>query len=193
MKNLIKSIVHAAFAIVVAPVTVLYFMISAPLNKNAVFAGFSQFLSLFPGKVGVLARAGFYRFTSEYCHPNVYIGFGTLFSQYDVAIGKSTYIGPQCNIGKCKIGENTLLGSGVHVLSGKGQHNFSDLDTPIKDQGGSYEQISIGDDCWLGNGAIVMANVGAHSVVASGAVVIHDVPEYAIVAGNPAKIIKMRK
>ena len=81
----------------------------------------------------------------------------------------------------------------MQVLSGKGQHNVDDLDKPIKDQGGHFEQISIGQDCWLGNGAIVMASVGEHAIVAAGSVVINDVPAYAVVAGNPAKVIKMRK
>jgi acetyltransferase-like isoleucine patch superfamily enzyme len=188
-----KGIVYGLLALVMLPVTCIYWVSALLLSKNAVFAGFSQILSILPGKIGALLRAGFYRFTTQYCHPNVLIGFGTLLSQSEVHLGRNTYIGPQCNIGKCKIGSDTLLGSGVHILSGKGQHNFEDLDTPIKDQGGTFEQIAIGDNCWLGNGAIVMANVGSHSVVAAGSVVINDVPEYAIVAGNPAKVIKMRK
>lgn len=187
-----KSIVYTAIAFVMLPITLMYFLLSKLVGCNSVFAGFSQLLSLLPGKWGALLRSGFYRFAAEYCHPNVLIGFGTLLSQSNISIAKNTYIGPQCNIGKCKIGADTLLGSGVHVLSGKGQHNFEDVSTPIKDQGGTFEQVTIGDDCWLGNGAIVMANVGSHCVVAAGSVVIDDVPEYSIVAGNPAKIIKSR-
>ena len=187
-----KTLIYALCAMIVAPITITYFIIASCLNRNSIFAACSQILSLLPGKSGALLRSGFYRYAAEYCHPNVLIGFGTLLSQQQTVIGKNTYIGPQCNIGKCQIGSDTLLGSGVHILSGKGQHNFDDLSKPIKDQGGSFEQVSIGDDCWLGNGAVVMANVGSHSVVAAGSVVINDVPEYAIVAGNPAKVIKMR-
>lgn len=192
MKNVIKNLVYALFALVMLPFTLLFWLLAMALNKNAVFAAFSQVLSLLPGKTGALLRAGFYRFTAQSCHPNVLVGFGTLLSQADIVLGKSVYIGPQCNVGKCKIGDDTLLGSGVHILSGKGQHNFDDLDTPIKDQGGVFEQIEIGKDCWLGNGAIVMASVGDHSIVAAGSVVINDVPPYSIVGGNPAKVIKSR-
>lgn len=188
-----KSLVYSFLALLMLPITFLYLLLVLVMPRNAIFSAFSQFLSLLPGKVGALLRSGFYRFTTSSCHPNVLVGFGTLLSQSEISIGKNTYIGPQCNIGKCRIGKDTLLGSGVHILSGKGQHNFDNLDMPIKDQGGVFEQVSIGDDCWLGNGAIVMANVGDHSVVAAGSVVINDVPEYAIVAGNPAKVIKMRK
>jgi acetyltransferase-like isoleucine patch superfamily enzyme len=124
------------------------------------------------------------------CAPNVLIGFATLFSQQDTEIDEGVYIGPQCNIGKCAIGKNTLLGSGVHIMSGKGQHNFSDPEKPIKDQGGVFTKVSVGENCWLGNGALVMANIGRGSVVAAGSVVIDDVPAGVIVGGNPAKVLR---
>ena len=55
--------------------------------------------------------------------------------------------------------------------------------------------ITIGDNVWLGASVIVLPGVtiGENSVIGAGAVVTHDVPDYAIVAGNPAKVIRMRK
>ncbi|MBO9490476.1 acyltransferase [Endozoicomonas sp. G2_1] len=192
MKELIKQLIFGIFAVLTLPITISYLLLASALNKDALFTAYAQFMSLFPGKIGSFIRTGFYRFVMTDCHPNAVISFATLFSQKDTSIGQGVYIGPQCNIGKCDIGENTLLGSGVHILSGKGQHNIDDLNTPIKDQGGTFSKISIGQDCWLGNGAIIMANVGKHAVVAAGSVVINNVPAYAVVAGNPAKIIRMR-
>ena len=84
------------------------------------------------------------------------------------------------------------MGSGVHIMSGKTQHNFSDLDTPIKDQGGEFTKIIIGEDSWIGNGSLIMANIGRHCIVGAGSVVIDDIEDYSIVAGNPAKFIKKR-
>jgi len=126
------------------------------------------------------------------CHANCLIGFATVFSHRDTEILEGVYIGPQCNIGKSRIEKNCLLGSGVHILSGKGQHNFDDLDTPIQEQGGTFEKIIIGEDTWIGNGAIVLANIGKKCVIGAGAVVIKDIPDYSIVGGNPAKILKTR-
>ena len=185
-----KRIIFAIAAIVISPITILYFVFNIFLNSDALLSSFSQLLSLIPGKLGVYLRAGFYRFTLTYCSPDVVISFLVLFSQRDTEIHQGVYIGPQCNIGKCKIEQNVLLGSGVHIMSGKGQHNFDDLSKPIKDQGGTFEQVTIGQDSWLGNNALIMANVGQHCVVAAGAVVVSDVADYSIVAGNPAKVIK---
>jgi len=193
MKIYIKQLSCIVFSLIMAPFTLLYFFLSAVGNKEVTFSSCSQFLSLFPGKIGSYLRVGFYRYTAVYCHPVSVISFATIFSQQDITIEKGVYIGPQCNIGKCHIQQDCLLGSGVHIMSGSGQHDFSDVNTPIQQQGGYYEKIVIGKDTWIGNGALIMASIGKHSIVAAGSVVVKDVPDYAIVAGNPAKIIKMRK
>lgn len=192
MKHLIKQLIFALAAIIMLPFSMSYFLLASVLNKDSLLAGYSQLLSLIPGKVGVLLRAGFYRFAFTACAPDAVISFLVLFSQQDTEIDTGVYIGPQCNIGKCKIGKNTLLGSGVHIMSGKGQHNFDDPDTPIRDQGGVFTKVEVGENCWLGNGALVMANIGKGSVIAAGSVVTQDIPEGVIAAGNPAKVIKSR-
>lgn len=174
------------------PLTVSFFILSTLFNRDATLASFSQFLSILPGKSGCYLRTGFYTFTLTSCHQSAVISFLVLFSQKDTEIGKGVYIGPQCNIGKCHIAKNTLLGSGVHIMSGKFQHNFADLQTPIKDQGGKFEKILIGEDCWIGNGSLIMANIGKKCIIGAGSVVIKDIPDYSIVAGNPAKILKSR-
>ncbi|MCP5007919.1 MAG: acyltransferase, partial [Planctomycetes bacterium] len=55
-----------------------------------------------------------------------------------------------------------------------------------------FEKISIGEDTWIGNGSVVMANIGKKCIVGAGSVVTKDVEEYSIVAGNPAKLLKKR-
>lgn len=190
MKQVLKSVFFWVCAILMLPFTLLFLLLSILFNKDSLIASFSQFLSLLPGKCGVYLRAGFYRFVLRECSPDAFIGFSTLFSHQDTNISYGVYIGPQCNIGKCSIGADTLLGSGVHIMSGKGQHNFSDPSKPIKDQGGVFTKVSIGENCWIGNGALVMANVGPGSIVAAGSVVVEDVPSGVIVGGNPAKILR---
>ena len=154
MDSLKKTYKEAFFIIsvlMVLPLLIVYWVLNIFVGSDSLFAGFSQFLSLLPGKTGCYLRAGFYRFTMTLCSKDTVISFLVLFSQRDTEIEQGVYIGPGCNIGKCKIGKNTLLGSGVHIMSGKGQHSFDDLDTPIKDQSRNFEKITIGGDCWVGN------------------------------------------
>lgn len=190
MKAKIKQLAQWLSAIIMLPFTLLFFVFSLLAGKDEAICTLSQLLSLLPGKVGSYLRAGFYRFALKKCHPSAVIGFGTIFSQADTEIAEGVYIGPQCNIGLCSIGKDTLLGSGVHIMSGKGQHNFDDPDVPIRDQGGAFEKVTIGENCWLGNGALIMANIQNRCVIAAGSVVANQVHENSLFAGNPAKKIK---
>ena len=191
MTTLLKSILQLFFLITAFPLIALFWLTPSS-QKKPMFIGISQLMSLLPGKIGSYFRNSFFNKTMTHCSNNGVIYFGSLFSDPDTEIYDNVYIGPQCNIGKSVIGKNTLIASGVHILSGKNQHNFSDLDTPIQQQGGNYQKIIIGEDCWIGNTAVIMANIGNKAIVAAGSVVVNEVPDYAIVAGNPAKVIKIR-
>ncbi len=127
------------------------------------------------------------------CDVESSIGFGVIFSHADTELGKRVYIGPQSNIGLCVLEDEAILGSGVHILSGRGQHNFDNPNVRIQDQGGKYEKITIGQDSWIGNNATVMADIGQKCVVGAGSVVTKPVNDFSIVAGNPARLIAQRK
>lgn len=191
MKSLIKKSISNIFVVAVSPLLLLYGL-SGGFSNHRVFPAFSQFLSLIPGKFGSLCRISFYRLSMSACHYDCVIGFSTLFSQQDTEIGRGVYIGPQCNIGMSKIGDDCLIASGVHIMSGSMQHNFDDIYTPIQQQGGSYKKILIGEDSWIGNGSLIMANVGKKCIIGAGSVVTKDVQDYSIMVGNPAKLIKSR-
>lgn len=188
---MIKKVAQTATLILILPVYVAYRLL-ALIDQNDAFASCSQFMSLLPGKFGSYLRNSFYSLTMTKCEQGVVFSFGTLFSQRDTEIENGTYIGPQCNIGSCRIGKDCLLGSGVHILSGKNQHNIENTDIPIREQGGKLTKISIGQDTWIGNNAVVMADVGQKCVIAAGSVVVHTVADNMIVAGNPATVIKKR-
>lgn len=95
--------------------------------------------------------------------------------------------------GKVEIGSNTIFGPGVSIHAEN--HNFQDLEKPIRLQGATRKGIKIGEDCWIGSKVTILdgVTIGNHVVVAAGAVVNKDVPDYAVVGGIPAKVIKMRK
>lgn len=188
---MIKKAAQTITVILVVPVYIVYRLL-AVIDKNSAFASCSQFMSLLPGKSGSYLRNSFYVLTMTKCEQGVVLSFGTLFSQIDTEIESGTYIGPQCNIGSCSIGQDCLLGSGVHILSGKNQHNIESADIPIRKQGGKFTKITIGQDTWIGNNSVVMADVGEKCVIAAGSVVVHPVADNMIVAGNPAAAIKER-
>ncbi|HED36456.1 MAG TPA: acyltransferase [Gammaproteobacteria bacterium] len=193
MKPVIKNILFILSAIVISPLIIIYKVLSLVDKSDQPFASCSQLLSLLPGKTGNYLRASFYFFCMQGCKKDCVISFLSVFSQWATELESGVYIGSGCNIGSSHIMKNTLLGSGVHIMSGKKQHHINDLETPIKDQGGDYEKIVIGEDCWIGNGALVMADIGEHSIIGAGSVVVDKIPPFSIAVGNPAKVIQTRK
>ena len=193
VRQRIKRLIKNVILLLTMPLYALYWVCSYAERSDSVFSGFSQFLSLIPGKLGIYIRSAFYRLACNETSDEISIGFMTLLSHRETTIREGVYIGPQCNIGKCKIAKHTLIGSGVHILSGKHQHNYDNIDAPIQDQGGTFEKIAIGSDCWIGNNSTVMASLPDQSVVASGSVYISELETPGLViGGNPARAIKQR-
>lgn len=113
----------------------------------------------------------------------------------DIVIGKKSAINPYCILqgnGGITIGNGTLIAAGVKIFSAN--HIYSDGNNLIQTQGETRKGVKIGDDVWIGAGSIILdgVNIGDGSVIAAGAVVAADVPEKAVVAGVPAKVIKYR-
>ena len=109
----------------------------------------------------------------------------------DVQIGNHTRIGLHNTvIGPVKIGNHVNLAQGITVTALN--HNFTDSNKRIDEQGISTNAVSIEDDVWIGANAVILPGVtiSNHCVVAAGAVVTKDVPPHSLVAGVPAKVIK---
>lgn len=113
----------------------------------------------------------------------------------DVTFGHHVQFGSNCMI-QCDIefGNYVLVASNVSFV-GKDDHLFNKVGTPIWNSGrGDSYKTFIGNDVWIGHGAIIMGGVkiGDGAIVAAGAVVTKDVPPCSIVGGTPAKVIKQR-
>jgi acetyltransferase-like isoleucine patch superfamily enzyme len=145
-------------------------------------------MALMPGLPGNYLRAAYYAFTLTSVGRDCHIAFGSFFAHSSASIGDRVGIGAYCVLGQVDIGEGTLFASLVQVLSGRKQHR-RDESGHLTDEGRVFRRISIGAHCWVGGGAIIMADIGAKSTVGSGSVVTQDVPEGAIVSGNPARVI----
>jgi acetyltransferase-like isoleucine patch superfamily enzyme len=115
-----------------------------------------------------------------------------VFSHPSVSIGRKVYVGVFCVIGDATLEDDVLIGSQVSIMNGSKQHGIERLDVPVREQPGEWPRITIGRDSWIGDRAVVMADVGRHCVVGAGSVVTKPVPDYAIVVGNPARVVRYR-
>ena len=117
--------------------------------------------------------------------------------------GRNFRVGDLVGLGKNFCCHNRIVTMHNHILMGEdvlfqgGGHAFNNPDIRI-DEGGNLPDtpLEIMDDVWIGARVIILPGckrIGTHSIIGAGAVVTKDVPDYAIVGGNPARVIRMRK
>lgn len=129
----------------------------------------------------------------------------------DINIEQGAYFGNGKNfhaLGNITLGKNFVSHNRIVTIHGQlmmaedvlfqgGGHKFDSLDIPMGKQGNLPDSpLEVMEDVWIGARAIILPGcklIGAHSIIGAGAVVTHDVPDYAIVGGNPARIIRMRR
>ena len=172
-----------------------------------------------PGRTGIFLRAPLFKLCVARCgrSPNIGVGAditggenirigeaviarrfvslhaagGSITIRNDVAINSnSSLVGTDG--GRITIGNTVIMAQ--NVVKRAGDHRHQSLEIPIRYQGHEGGEISIEDDVWTGANVAVTQNVriGAHSIVAAGAVVTRDVEPYSIMGGVPAKLIRRR-
>lgn len=101
-------------------------------------------------------------------------------------------LGPRASItgrGRLIVGEHVMMGYDCMIITQNHKYNKEGYD--------GYEEktVEIGKYCWIGHRVTILPGVklGKHSIIAAGAVVTKSVPDYSIVGGNPAKLIKYRE
>ncbi len=145
-------------------------------------------------------------------HPNIQVGDYTYANDFDPPADPSgwaarlapyTYPGaPERLIigryGQIAHGARFITASANHAMGGLTTYPFAIFDPaslpPYRDQFAGLPDTIIGHDCWIGHGALILpgARLGHGVIVGAGAVVGGTVPDYAVVAGNPARILRMR-
>ncbi|KAJ1907948.1 hypothetical protein IWQ60_011775 [Tieghemiomyces parasiticus] len=126
---------------------------------------------------------------TSFIHPPFHCDYG-----YNIRVGKNFYMNAFGTILDCAtvdIGDNVMMGPQVQI------YTAGHPTDPVK-RGTLLEwakPIRIGNDVWVGGGAIILPGVtiGDGVTVAAGSVVTKDVPSYVVVAGNPARVIKQLK
>jgi maltose O-acetyltransferase len=148
------------------------------------------------GSLGNMIRTWLARHIFKYAGKNIKVGQGVSFgSGINIEIGDYSSLNRDCWISNdTVIGNDVMMGPEIIILSGS--HNFERIDIPMREQGSPPKKpVCIGDDVWIGTRSIILPGVivGSHSIIGAGSVVTKSVPDWAIVAGNPAKLIRYRK
>ena len=192
MRFLPKFIAAFLASLAVLPAYVLYRLGQLLLGADKAFPGWSQVFSLIPGLSGAYLRRAFYGMVFQHCGAGAFISFGTVFSHRSCWIGRNVYVGIFCCLGEVTLEDDVLIGSHVSIMNGSQQHGIDRIDIPIREQPGRWPHVTVGRDTWVGDRAIVMADVGHHCVIGAGAVVTKAVPDFAIAVGVPARIVGYR-
>lgn len=128
---------------------------------------------------------------------NIFIGRGSFISilpKGHLILGKASGIGNNNQIvchNKIIIGDNTIIGPNVMLFDHNHQYDF---EKGVKHKSFDVGEITIGNNCWLGAGCIILKDVhiGDNVIVAAGSVVTKDIPSGSVVAGVPAKVVKSK-
>ena len=127
-----------------------------------------------------------------------WIGHGSKIRVHEgeVSIGAKTVMGQECTVSayqSVSVGRECILADRVMLIDF--DHGVTEVERPIRLQGIYKRDVRVGHNVWIGYGACVLRGVeiGDNSIVGTNAVVTKDVPENAVVAGVPARVIRMRE
>jgi acetyltransferase-like isoleucine patch superfamily enzyme len=128
----------------------------------------------------------------------VWIGDGTKIRCHEgvVEIGAKTVIGQECTISayqRVRIGEQCVIADRAMFIDF--DHGVVEVERSIREQGIYKRDVELGSNVWIGYGACILrgVRVGDNSIVGTNSVVTRDVPANAVVAGIPARVIRMRE
>ena len=163
----------------------------------ALYYGFAQFLPASTNRYFMWCRSVRRFFSArcfDKCGSDVNVEKGAKFGTgAGISIGDRSGIGTNCAVhGPLTIGTDVMMGPEVVILTNS--HKYDKCDIPMNKQGSYVLPVVIGNDVWIGTRAIILPGVkiGNGVIIGTGAVVTKDVPDYAVVGGVPAKIIRFR-
>jgi acetyltransferase-like isoleucine patch superfamily enzyme len=183
----LKASVFAVAWVLVSPWILITWLEARLSRSEFVFLFCAQLLAPLPGWPGAKLRGAFYWATLSNCSWETHIGFGSLFTHRGATLAANVSTGSYCVLGHVDLGAGVLMGSRVSIPSGKRQH-FGEQGQIVAEP--RYDTVTVGAGCWIGEGAILLADVGAHSIVSAGAVVTKVMPGAHLIAGNPAQAVR---
>jgi acetyltransferase-like isoleucine patch superfamily enzyme len=127
-----------------------------------------------------------------------WLGHGTKIRAHEgvVSVGAKTVMGQECTISAFQhvsIGRECVIADRVMLIDF--DHGVVEVDRPVRQQGIYKRDVRVGNNVWIGYGACILrgVTVGDNAIIGTSAVVTRDVPANAVVAGVPARVIRMRE
>ncbi len=195
MKQALKQLLNLLSQLLVLPLIIPCKLEEIIYSKNAelIFHTCTHIIAMFPGLPGAFLRRAFYSLTLDECSQHCHIGFGSIFSHRSTIVKEHVYIGSYSIIGSAYLSEYCLIGSRVSILSGKALHVLGNdgMWTPYSAE--RLSQVKLAKNVWVGEGAIIAADVGEGSMVGAGSVITTNVKPHIIVTGNPVRFVKNLK
>ncbi|MEE4382500.1 MAG: acyltransferase [Pseudomonadales bacterium] len=192
MRSHLKDLFNLVALLLLAPCAALLRLFDViGFGASEWFRFCSQMVALVPGIPGNYLRRAYYRWVLTECAADCQLSFGVLFSHREARVESGVYVGPYTLLGHVVLREGCLLGSRVSIVSGRQQHAFdSSSGRWLASDLSKFKEVEIGPYAWIGEGAIVMADIGAGSAVAAGSVVSAAIQDHVVVAGNPARFVR---
>jgi virginiamycin A acetyltransferase len=187
LRRILKRVLTVLCMVLVSPLALFARLEGAAGNSEVFFGGAGEILSLIPTLLGNHLRLAYYLMTLQSCRLDVCFEFGSRVSHRTARIGTDVTIGGYTALGTVTVADHVLIGPRVSVLSGGRQHEVWDDDQNVNDQRPRYERVHIGTNTWIGEGAIIMADIGERCIVSAGSVVTRPVPDHRLATGNPAR------
>jgi virginiamycin A acetyltransferase len=180
VRRLLKRLVFGISLAVVSPLILAAWIEEKATRGEALFVFLTQLLALIPGLVGTYLRGAYYYGTLEDCSWQVHVGFGSVFTYRGASVGPYVSMGAYCVIGHARIGDHVMMASRRQHIDESGKLSSEPR----------FESVTVGRGSWIGEGAIIMANVGERCIVSAGSVVVNEMPGASLLAGNPATVVK---
>jgi acetyltransferase-like isoleucine patch superfamily enzyme len=187
--------------------------------KSEVFAWTEALLAAVPGRLGRLLRSLYWPLRLNAVARPFSIGRNVeIAAPENISLGSDVYIVDgaviRAELGRLVCGDRLAVNGGARIIADFGEiimgrgvmigpgvlirasnHASGDIDRFIWDQGQTGGKIEIGDDVWIAGQAVILPGVkiGNHAIVAAASVVTQDVPDFAVVGGAPARVIRDRR
>jgi acetyltransferase-like isoleucine patch superfamily enzyme len=159
-------------------------------RREECFLFWAQLFALVPGLPGKYLRKCYYKLTLSAFSLSSEVGFLSLFIHRGAEVGRRVYVGSGTSVGLATIKDGALVGSRVSLLSGKNQHRLGPDGRLTPCDPSCLQRVRIGEESWIGEGAVVMADVGDRCIIAAGSVASSPTPDGCLVGGNPARFVR---